>query len=355
MPKLTKFKPIPTEFKHCSEEILPLGKLRLDLLEYLLQKYCLPDERLVVAPKVGEDAAAIDFFDRYLVVKTDPITFTSEAIGWYVIHVNANDLATMGARPKWLLVTVLLPEGKTNSRLVEEIFSSISQAAKPLGITLAGGHTEVTRGLDRPIVVGQMLGEVEREKLICTSGAQPGDNLLLTKGLAIEATSIIAREKEEELKLKRNYSQDFISHCKNFLYSPGISVVKEALLASETITVHSMHDPTEGGLASGIYEIARAAGVGVWVKKEAINIYPETETLCNHFGLHPYGIIASGALLLTTPPGEGKKLIPILKREGIECREIGQIKDSSAGVKLIVKDKEKDFPFFEQDEITKIF
>lgn len=344
----------PTEFKSCPEdEILPLGKLKLDLLENLLQKYCLPDERLVVAPRVGEDAAAIDFFDRYLVVKTDPITFTSEAIGWYVIHVNANDLATMGAHPKWLLVTVLLPEGKTNSRLVEDIFSSISEAAKPLGITLAGGHTEVTRGLDRPIVVGQMLGEVARKKLICTSGARPGDDLLLTKGLAIEATSIIAREKEEELK--KNYSQDFISHCKNFLYSPGISVVKEALLASEIITVHSMHDPTEGGLASGIYEIARAARVGVWVKKEAINIFPETETLCNHFGLHPLGVIASGALLLTTPPGEGKKLISILKREGIECREIGQIKDSAMGVKLIIGDKEEDFPFFEQDEITKIF
>lgn len=347
MPKRTKFK------AGSEEKILPIGKLRMDLLENLLQKYCIHDERLVVAPRVGEDAAAIDFFDRYVVVKTDPITFATDAIGWYVIHVNANDLATMGACPKWFLVTVLLPEGKTTFGEVEEIFSSIARAAEPLGIAIAGGHTEVTAGLERPIVVGQMLGEVKKDKLILTSGARPGDDLLLTKGLAIEATSIIAREKEEELK--KRYSEDFISRCKNFLYSPGISIVKEALLANENVTVHSMHDPTEGGLASGIYEIAHAAKVGVWVEGGNINIFPETEILCRHFGLDPLGIIASGALLLTVPPEESKKVIPILKKEGIECQRIGEIKDVSMGIKLITDDNIKDFSFFDQDEITKVF
>jgi hydrogenase maturation factor len=135
---------------------------------------------------VGEDAAVLDFGDRYLVAKSDPITFATDEIGWYVVHVNANDIATMGATPRWFLLTLLLPEKRTAQSMVEGIFAQVSDACRALGVVLCGGHTEITHGLDRPIAVGLMLGEVAKQNLVCTAGAQVGDDLILTKGIAIE-------------------------------------------------------------------------------------------------------------------------------------------------------------------------
>ncbi|MGQ9494596.1 MAG: AIR synthase related protein, partial [Anaerolineae bacterium] len=256
---------------------LPVGKLNPELLAQLLQLQGWPDERVVLGPRIGEDAAVIDFGDRYLVAKTDPITFATEEIGWYLVQVNANDLATTGAMPRWLLVTLLLPEDKTTLELTHRLSAQIDAACRELHIALVGGHTEVTYGLDRPIAIGHMLGEVAKEKLITTAGACVGDDLVLLKGIAIEGTSIIAREMSEELLL-RGYTPDFIARAKNYLYHPGISIVREAMLAIHSATIHAMHDPTEGGLAMGLHELAMAARVGVWVDEEAVPIWPECAT-----------------------------------------------------------------------------
>ena len=224
--------------------VLPLGKLKIDLLQQLLPQSH-RDARVIVGPKIGEDAAVIDFGESYLVAKTDPITFATDEIGWYLICVNSNDIATMGAVPKWLLTTILLPENRTTEVLIRRIMEQINAACEHFGITLCGGHTEITYGLDRPIVIGQMLGEVEKGKLIVSSGAQAGDDLILTKGLGIEATSIIARECESDLLEK--FSPAFLNRAKGYLTSPGISVLEEAQIAVRTGGVHAMHDPTEGG------------------------------------------------------------------------------------------------------------
>ena len=170
-------------------------------LERLLARAPAGDPRLVVGARIGEDAAVIDMGDRgdrgdrYLVAKTDPITFAAEKIGWYAVHINANDVAVTGADPKWFLATLLLPDGKAGPSLVEEIFSDVLSACQELGVTLCGGHTEITHGLDRPIVVGQMLGEVAKDKLLRKDSLQPSDVVLLTQGVAIEGTAVIAREK----------------------------------------------------------------------------------------------------------------------------------------------------------------
>ncbi len=227
-----------------------VGKLNMEILGKLLSTIEIKDPRVIVGPKVGEDAAVIDFGDRYLIAKTDPITFTSHRIGWYMVNVNANDIATMGGTPKWLLASVFLPENKTDDELVKEVFYDIKEAAEELGIALCGGHTEITHNIDRPIVSGHMLGEVDKEKLVTNSNAKAGDEILLTKGIAIEGAALLAREKEKELTIK--YGDYFVKKVQNFLYEPGISVVREALVANQTANIHAMHDPTEGGLANGI-------------------------------------------------------------------------------------------------------
>ncbi len=334
--------------------VLPVGKLDPELFRYLLTKYTALDERVVVGARFGEDAAVIDMGDRYLVVKSDPITFATDLIGWYAVNVNANDVASMGARPRWMLCTFLLPEGKTTPDLAETLFAQTAQAAQSLGIVVIGGHTEVTYGLDRPIVVGHMLGEVSKEKLVTSSGARPGDDIVLVKGIPIEGTSIIAREKGQEL-LARGYDEAFIERAKTYLFDPGISVVEAALLAVETVPVHSMHDPTEGGIAMGIYELAEASEVGFIVNEEAIEVLPEGQILCREFGLDPMGTIASGALIITLAPEHTSALMEAFHKRGIKSSIIGRILSPEEGRWIQRGDEIRPLVPFPQDEITKIF
>lgn len=335
-------------------ETLPLGKLKLEQLRRLLTTYvAVNDARVVVGPEVGEDAAVIDMGDRYLVAKTDPITFVVDDIGWYAIVINANDLATRGATPKWFLATILLPEHQATEAMVETIFAQLAAACKQYKITLCGGHTEVTYGLDRPIVVGQMLGEVAKDRLIRTAGVHVGDDIILTKGIAVEATSIIARVKQDDLLTR--YSADYLRACRDFIYTPGISVVEEARIAVETAHVTAMHDPTEGGVATGLHELAEAAGVGLHIEREAIPMFPQTATLCAQYGLDPLGIIASGALLITVAPQETAQLLDAFQRQRIQASVIGRAVPIDEGRSLWNQGNQTPLPIFHQDELTKIF
>ncbi len=333
---------------------LPLGKLNFDILERLLENHPgVLDERLVVGPKVGEDAAVIDFPDRYLIAKTDPITFAMDEIGWYAVHINANDIAIRGARPRWFQSAILLPEARATEGLVEEIFGQISRACRDLGITIVGGHTEISPGLNRPIVVGSIFGEVTKAKLVTTSGARPGDDILLTKGIVIEGTAIIAREKQGDLR-KRGYDEGFIRRCMDYLYEPGISVVKDALLANQ-FEIHSMHDPTEGGLATGLYEIARASAVGMLIYGDKIDLLPDSERLCAEYGLDPLGTITSGSLVLATDPQNAQKVLEAYLNSGIKASVIGKVEERDFGIKILKDGRMADLKWSEKDEITKIF
>lgn len=335
------------------DRILPVGKLPNDLLARLLRRYIRLDRRVVVGPAIGEDAAAIRFGDRYLIAKTDPITFVTEEIGFYALHINANDLATMGAVPRWFLATLLLPEGRTTPAMVERIFRQLSLACKSLGVSLCGGHTEITYGIDRPIVVGQMLGEVARGRLIRTSGAKIGEDLLLTKGIAIEGTSIIARRFYE--KVSDRFGRRFAQRCKGFLFNPGVSVLRDARIALQAGRVHAMHDPTEGGLSTGLYELAEAAQVGLQVDGDRISILPETRKLCETFGLDPMGLIASGALLLSVHLKDSRRILGRLQHNGIEAAWIGRVVPRKKGVLIRKQGRWVPLPKFKRDEITRLF
>ena len=327
-----------------------MGKLPAEELARMLAQHTRQDGRVVVMPGIGKDATVISFADQYLVAKTDPITLASDQIGWYVVHVNANDVAAMGGNPRWFLATLLLPEGKTGPEEVEAIFAQISGACQEVGAVLCGGHTEITHGLERPIVVGQMLGEVEKSKLIVPERTRPGDEILMTKGIAVEGTAILARERRE---LGERFGEDWVTRCRNFLRVPGISIVREARIANGAAEVHAMHDPTEGGLATGLHELACAAQVGMLVEKERILILPETALLCRELQLDPLGLIASGALLIVAPPGDSARILMALEAEGIPASVIGKIWEKEKGVKLMQDGRVEDLPFFSQDELAR--
>ena len=337
-------------------KILKTGKINIDRLKGFLARNTILDPQVIVGPKIGEDAAVIDLgkrLDRYWVVTSDPITFTTEEIGYYGVVVNLNDIATMGATPKWFLSTLLFPEG-SDERIIEKVFRQIHNACHRFKISFIGGHTEITPGINKMILSGHMIGEVKKDKLVTTSGARAGDLLLLAKGICIEGTSIIAREKEPEL-LEKGISPSFIRRAKRFVFDPGIDVLRPAQIACEVASVHSMHDPTEGGLINGMIEMAWAAEKEIEVDLEEVFIYKESRLLCQKFGLDPYGVIASGALLLTLSPSD---FLPIQKAFGkndIPLKIIGKVKKGPARVLKTNQKGRKELEPLSRDEILKIY
>ncbi len=337
-------------------EKFTLGKLKHDYLAKLLSNIEIQDSRVIMGSKIGEDAAVIDIPGKnYLVAKTDPITFATDEIGYYAVIVNVNDLVCTGAKPKWFQSTILLPENLTTTEIIEKIFNNIHSTCKSMGITVVGGHIEITPRLDRPIIVGSLIGEVEKKKLVLTSGAEPGDALILTKGIFIEGTSIIGREKERDL-INKGFNPEFIEKCKNYLYNPGISVFKEALLANEHFKIKSMHDPTEGGLGCGIAEVAIASDTGVIIEREMVNILPEPSELSETFNINPMGTISSGSLLIAIDDQFSSELVNLLKKNEINAEKIGEFVLKKNGLKIKEKDgKIKPLEYSEKDEIIKIF
>jgi len=333
---------------------LPTGKLPADLLQAVLDKHARHDPRVFVGPRVGEDAAVIDLGDRYLVATADPITFATDELGWYALHVNANDIAVRGTRPRWFLATLLLPAGATDEEMVRTLFGQLAEACEELEVALVGGHTEVTRGIDRPIIAGTMLGEVAKDRLVTTGGAQVGDAIVLTKGVPLEGAAILAREKGAEA-LARGVRPAMVRKAEAFLRSPGISILPEAEIACELASVHAMHDPTEGGIATALHELATAAGVGLRIDHDRITVLPEGRALCEAFGLDPLGTLASGSLLMTLGAAEAGIVIHALAREQIDSHFIGQVVPREQGVMLVDGTRQSPLPTFPRDEIARLF
>lgn len=332
---------------------LPVGKLPANVLKDLLRMCRVPaSSGVVIGPRYGEDAAVIDLGAKYLVAKTDPITFTQERIGRYAVHINANDIATLGATPRWFLATLLLPESRTTRELARAIFMDILRTCRALSIALCGGHTEITLGLDRPIVVGQMLGEAKKSDLVRKESQQPGDLVVLTRGVAIEGSAILAHAKGAELQKKVGHAA--VSRAKRWLTDPGISVVRDAQVALRYADVHAMHDPTEGGLLSGLVEIATAGGVGLRVWKDKVPVLPETLAFSRALEFDPFALIASGALLVVAAPRSVPRLLQAYARRRIPATVIGEIWPKKEGLVVVERGRERHLRVPKQDEIARL-
>lgn len=331
---------------------LPLGKLNPKLLRDYLSRHVVADPRVLVGPQIGEDAAAIDIGDRYMLLASDPITFTPERIGWYAVQVNANDIAAMGGQPLYFLSTVLLPEAAVTADMAEAIFADVADACRELGCTPVGGHTEVTAGIDRPILAGTMVGDVSRDRLVTSSGARSGDMLILTRGIAIEATALLAREKASEVK--RALGADFQEKAARFLDDPGLSILPASRAACAASGVHAMHDPTEGGIANALWELAEASEVGLVVSETEIPRYWESNELAKLFGIDLLGAIASGALLIATEEKATSLVLDRLADSGIEANVIGRVVNPETGVNLLRGEQTVPLPRFDADELSRV-
>jgi hydrogenase maturation factor len=299
-------------------------KLRPDVLVNLVfGRVGVRDPSVVVGPAIGEDSAIIDLGGFYLVVHSDPITGAVASVDWLSVHVADNDVAVRGARPRWFLPVILLPEGSSLD-LVDSITSQIDTALRELEAMVIGGHSEYTPGLDRPIISMTALGLVEKDKLVLTSGARLGDYVVMTKSAAVEGTSILAIDFEEELS-GRGVPRWVLEKAKR--YSKMISVVREALELAEERYATSMHDPTEGGLIGGLTEVAYASKKTIEVWENLIPIAEETRIICRALKVDPLKLISSGVLIATIPEGRVEEALGRLKGVGVEATVMGRVKE----------------------------
>jgi hydrogenase maturation factor len=327
------------------------GKLPAELLAKLLAR--LPaDPSLLLGPAIGRDAAAIDLgAGRVLVAKADPVTFATDQIGRYAVHVNANDVACLGARPRWFLATAFLPEGAPPD-LAESIFEQVRTTCDELGVTPVGGHTEITIGLDRPIIAGAMLGETTADDLVRPERAQPGDHVILTKGIAIEGTALLGRDAPEALRAA-GVPDATIERAAVLLDAPGISVVRDAVVSCRVARVHALHDPTEGGLATALRELATACALCLRLRPEDVPVLPETRAVCAALGLDPLGLLASGALLIVVGADDCDAVRNALRGANIDGACIGYL--AAGGADAIMDESAGPVPRFARDELARFF
>jgi hydrogenase maturation factor len=310
-----------------SDPILP-GKLPAALLRELLAAAPPLPPEVRVGPRIGEDACAIEVPAGTLIAATDPITLTGSGVAAHAVVVNANDVAVMGARPRWFLAAVLLPRG-TREAEVRELFSTLWRALETAGVTLVGGHTEVTAAVAQPVVVGEMLGLTGAAGVVRTGGARPGHALVQAGPAPVEGAAVLAREARARLEALPLAT---LARAAAALELPGISVVEPALRAAE-LGASALHDPTEGGLAAGLAELAEASGVRLRVDADRVIWFEPGRAVCSALGADPWATLASGALLATFPEGEAEAACDALARLGVPARVIGRA-ESGGGVVL---------------------
>jgi hydrogenase maturation factor len=312
---------------------LPPGKIPVDILKEVMFKN-LGAERKEVAlgPAAGIDGAVFNVGSKSLIVSMDPITGALERIGWEAVNINANDVSTFGVEPAFFLSCILLPEN-ADRKIVEIISSQMNEAAKNLGMAIIGGHCESTPGLTNPIVVGCAMGITNKGNYVTAAAAKPGDRIIITKTAGIEGTTILASDREDVLK--KTVSLSVLKRAKGFFRK--ISVAKEASIAFKTGGVHAMHDPTEGGIAGGIHEVADASNLGFKIIEDKIPVAKETRDICKAFDIDPLYLIASGSMLIAAKEDAADKIRRRLERSGIDASIVGEFLSSSQ--KRIIKRK----------------
>jgi len=268
-----------------------------------------------VRAHLGEDCAVVDVGDSLAVLTTDPVTGAVGHLGRYAVHVSCNDLATSGAEPVALLLTLLLKEGTTAEEL-EIIMRDAGETARRLGVEIAGGHTEVTPGIDRTIAVVTALGRAPKGAVISAAGARPGDRVLMTKSAGVEGTAILATDLAG--RLRGRVDEGVLERARRFL--DRISVVPEGVVAARAGAT-AMHDVTEGGVLGGAWELAEASGIGIEVRADAVPVASETEAICRVLGADPLRLISSGSMLIATRTPE--RTLGALQGAGIAATEIG--------------------------------
>jgi hydrogenase maturation factor len=329
------------------------GKVEWAELAPLLQRMRRTDGSLRLGPGRGLDAAVLEVGGRVLVTATDPVTFATVEPGTYAVVVNANDVAVLGARPRWFQVVCLLADRQENAEFLDAAMAQIETQLDQLGAVLIGGHSEVVAGLQAPMLVGQMIGEALDEEVVSPAGGQVGDAVLLAGGVGIEATALVARELPARLRAA-GLAEAEIAAAAAYLHEPGISVVRPALTAAATGAVTAMHDVTEGGVATAALELSEACGCGIALEAEALPVTGLTEQVLDAVSINPLGAIGSGGLLLCCAPQKTAEVCGAVQLSGVDCAPVGRLVRGRNEKTLHQSGRVRPLPRFRVDEYVRV-
>lgn len=279
-------------------------------------------EEVLVGPAVGQDCAVLQVAeDEVMVMSTDPITGTVKDLGSHSIHITANDLAASGAEPVGVMLTVMLPDTVEEPE-VRKMMQDAEEVCRQLNIEVLGGHTEITNVVRQPLISVTGVGKIKRSQVITTLQIQPDQDVVVTKWIGLEATTILAKEREEELR--KRFPAGIVDTAISF--DQYLSVVPESKIAMGH-GVTAMHDITEGGVFGALWEMASGAGVGLEVDLKKIPIRQETVEICQYFDLNPYQIMSSGSMMIVTD--DGHELVRKLEAAGIHAAVVGRTNSSN--------------------------
>lgn len=332
---------------------MKVGKLNWDELSAIIDSNRSVDRDDVrIKSGVGEDCSVIEYGDFECVVSTDPITGADSGVGKLAVNINCNDIASCGVEPVGILVTILAPPSSTIEE-IRNIMREIDEETKKLNVEILGGHTEVTRSVNKLIVSCTAIGKGKKGAAVATSGAKDGDDIVVTKFLGMEGTSIAVNDYYKYVK--DILSEKEIKEAKD--YVNNISVVKEGITAG-TFGVNSMHDITEGGVLGALWEMAKASNVGFKVFRDRMPISKVTEKICRKFDIDPLRFISSGSMLITTASGED--LVKKLNEIGIKASLIGNITKYGGvlvdnNMEYEVEPPERDELFVLEEKINKLY
>ena len=303
---------------------MEVGKLKNEVLgKIVLSELKEVREDILIRPGVGEDCAAIAFGDLACVLTTDPITGSVSNLGRLAVHVCLNDIASSGAEPVGIMLTLLCPENTTHAE-IQGILREANETANAMGIEIVGGHTEITTAVNRTIVSATAIGKTAIKALVKTSGAKPGDLIYITKQAATEGTAIIAHDKESELS--DHMSKDDLEFAKSMI--DAISVVQEGTIAARA-GASAMHDATEGGILGAVHEVCEASGTGCRLDYDKINIHSVTKKICDFYKINPLKLISSGSMIICISSEAALNMERELKAANISYACIGTITEGS--------------------------
>ncbi|RQD69179.1 MAG: AIR synthase [Tindallia sp. MSAO_Bac2] len=312
---------------------MKIGKVPTDFLrDKIIANVKSTRKEVLVGAGIGEDCAVLDLDNQLCVVSTDPITGAVADIGNLAVHIACNDVASDGAEPVGVMLTVLAPSSTTEEDL-EQIMKDASKAAESISVQILGGHTEITDTVNQVVISTVAIGKQRRDRMIKSAGAKPGDIIVMTKHAGLEGAAILAHDKEGELS--EVLGRELMKEAKEQKHH--ISVVPEGILAG-TLGVTAMHDATEGGIMGALWELAEASQTGAEIHRDQIPLLPSTIAICRHFEIDPYRLISSGVMIMTIPPDKLDNLMAKLHENKIEASVIGKI---TSGERYILADGKK--------------
>jgi len=280
-------------------------------------------------PRSGVDTSLVEIDKKVMISSMDPVSLIPE-IGpeksaKLSVHGIASDVATSSIQPRFAMFDLNLPPSLTD-RTLQVYWRSIHQTCLALGISIVGGHTGRFPGCDYTVIGGAVMWCFSSpDEYVSSAMAKPGDDLILTKSAAIEATAVLASSFPSTVE--RSLGVEVLDKARRMI--DRATVVQDAAAAASVGIrqngVTAMHDVTEGGVVSAILDLAEASRLKATIEEESIPVFDEVRQVCELFHLDPLKSLGQGCLVIASRPNRTNIILQRLGRSRIPASLVGTL------------------------------